>query len=114
KKFVGEAEERDMLIILDMHNYGRRKINGEEFLIGTPEVKIKHVADAWRKLAAEFKSYSNIWGYGIMNEPHDMLESTPWFDIAQGIIKAIRKSDKKTTIIVGGDSWSSAERWLQF
>src|SRR5690606_29065306 len=59
KKFVGEAAEREMLIILDMHNYGRRKIDGEEFLIGTPEVKIKHVADAWRKIAFEFKSYSN-------------------------------------------------------
>lgn len=114
KKFVSEAEERDMLIILDMHNYGRRNYSGKEYLIGEHGIKIKHVADAWRKLAKEFKSYSNIWGYGIMNEPHDMLDSTPWFDIAQGIIKGIRKVDQKTTILVGGDSWSSAERWLTF
>ena len=30
KKFVTEAEKRDMPVILDLHNYGRRFVNGEK------------------------------------------------------------------------------------
>lgn len=111
KTFVDEAKERGLWVILDMHNYCRRYENGTRHIIGSPEVSSAHVADAWAKLAEEFRSYSNIWGYGIMNEPHDLLENTPWFNIAQGIIAQIRSVDTKTPIIVAGDSWSSAERW---
>ncbi len=112
--FVDAAQERDLLVILDMHNYGRRHINGSSQIIGSPGLSIADVADAWHRLAEEFKDYNNIWAYGIMNEPHDMLESTPWFDIAQGIITSIREVDHKTAIAVGGDSWSSAARWMSF
>lgn len=115
KTFVDAARDRDMWIILDMHNYCRRKINGTTYIIGeTPEVSVEAVADAWGKLATEFKGYSNIWGYGVMNEPHDMLPSTPWFTIAQACINSIRKADPETAILIGGDSWSSAERWMEF
>jgi len=111
KEFVNQAQKRSLWIILDMHNYCRRYVNGSSYIIGSSQVTIAHVADAWAKLAGEFKGYKNIWGYGIMNEPHDLLASTPWFDIAQGMITKIRSVDPKTRIIVAGDSWSSAERW---
>jgi len=42
-----------------------------------------------------------------------MLESTPWMKIAQASILEIRKIDTKTPIIVGGNHWSSAYRWLE-
>ncbi|KAA8484724.1 aryl-phospho-beta-D-glucosidase BglC (GH1 family) [Arcticibacter tournemirensis] len=112
--FVDAARERNLWVILDMHNYGRRHINGNNELIGSPLVSIDHVADAWAKIVREFKSKENIWAYGIMNEPHDMLPATPWFQIAQSIITKIRSVDSKTPIMVGGDSWSSAERWPLF
>jgi len=53
-------------------------------------------------------------GYGLMNEPNNMLDSMPWARIAQASILAIRKYDAKNSIVVGGDSWSSAERWMQY
>lgn len=111
KSFVDAAKERNLLIILDMHNYCRRYENGTRHIIGSKEVSIDHVADAWARLASEFKGYTNIWGYGLMNEPHDLLESAPWFEIAQAMINRVRTIDTKTPIIVAGDSWSSAERW---
>lgn len=111
KSLIEAAKERNLLIIPDMHNYGRRNERDSLYIIGSQEVTIGHVADAWEKLAAELKSYDNIWGYGIMNEPHDLLEDAPWLDIAQEIIWGIRKEDTKTSIIIAGDSWSSAARW---
>ncbi len=111
KTFVTAARARGMWVLLDMHNYGRRKIDTTEYIIGDPALPVSAVADVWGKIAGEFKSGENIWGYGIMNEPHGMLHTTPWADIAQAIITEIRNVDAETTIVVAGDSWSSAERW---
>jgi len=112
--FIDAARERNLWVIPDMHNYARRTVDEKSELIGSEKVSIEDVSDAWAKLASAFKSKENIYGYGIMNEPHDMLKSTPWFNIAQGIITEIRKVDTNTPIMVGGDSWSSAERWMKF
>ena len=112
KAFVRAAEERDIKILLDMHNYGRRNFKGTSYTIGSPSLRIDHITDALGRLAEEFKSFTNIWGYGVMNEPHTMPTPSTWFDIAQALIDEIRTIDTKTTIVVGGDSFSSAERWL--
>ncbi|UEG54837.1 glycoside hydrolase family 5 protein [Mucilaginibacter daejeonensis] len=109
---VDAAEKRNMLVVPDMHNYCRRMINGELTLINTKGVTIGMVADAWKKLAMILKDKKNIWGYGMMNEPHDMPDTTAWFNIAQAIIDQIRTVDKKNAIVVGGDDWSSAAKWM--
>jgi len=116
KKVVQMAQDRGMKLVLDMHNFGRYCIgNGSseaEFLrIGTPQVTVANYCDVWKKLAAEFKSYTCIWAYDIMNEPYDMLPSNPWHQIAQKCIDAIRTVDTKTRIMVSGNEFSSASRW---
>jgi endoglucanase len=107
--FVDAVAARNMKVIIDIHNYARYDGN----IIGNG-VSIADVTDMWTKLATQLKSKTCIYGYGIMNEPHDMLSSPTWKDIAQGIITGIRTVDQSTTIIVGGDSWSSAERWPSY
>ncbi|TJZ59929.1 hypothetical protein FAZ15_13645 [Sphingobacterium olei] len=111
--FVDAARERNLWVILDMHNYGRRFVNGTREIIGSPNLSVAHFEDAWAKIAEQFKEKENIWAYGLMNEPHGMLDSVPWFTIAQQAIYRIRKIDSQTPIMVGGDSWSSAQRWQQ-
>jgi len=113
KEFVGEAEKREIAVILDLHNYGRRFVNGEKYIIGTGELTVGYFASFWKKLADEMKSFTNIYGHGLMNEPYDLDASTPWFQMAQAAIDSIREVDTDRTIIIGGDDWSSAERWLQ-
>lgn len=113
KDFVSAAEEREMKIILDLHNYARRNINGKMVIIGTNGLNATHLADFWGKMADEMKHYSNIYGYGLMNEPHDLSDSLTWFEMAQTAIVAIRETDMSHAIIVGGNDWSSAERWCQ-
>lgn len=112
--FVDEAAKRDILILFDMHNYARRSIDNIKYRIGEKGVTIEHLSDAWRKIADIFKDYDNIYGYGLMNEPYDMLKETPWAKIAQAAINEIRTVDTKTAIFVGGDNWSSAERWYEY
>lgn len=113
KSFVLEAEKRNLPVILDLHNYARRFINGSKVIIGTGGLTVAHFADFWKKLASEMTNFTNIYGHGLMNEPYDLDESTTWFEMAQATILAIREVDKDRTIIVGGDDWSSAERWVE-
>lgn len=121
KKFVKAAEDRNMQILLDMHNFGRYCIycdgkdsqNNQYAIIGNSRCTINNFCDVWKKLAKEFKDYKNIWGYDIMNEPNAMLKTTPWVNIAQACIDAIRTVDTQTTIVVSGDEFSSAKRWKE-
>lgn len=114
KGFINAARERDLFVIPDMHNYCRRYVNGTRYIIGSNEVSVVQFGDAWKKLATELKPFKNIWGYGVMNEPHDLLENVSWFEIAQEAINQIRLEDTEKPIIIAGDSWSSAERWPFF
>lgn len=111
KQVVRQAEKLKMPVILDMHNYCRRYDQNQEHLIGSAELPIQALGDVWKRLASEMKSFKNLYGYGLMNEPHDLLPGTSWFTMAQQAIHDIRKVDIKTSILVAGNSWSSAERW---
>ena len=113
KELVRAAEKRDMVVILDLHNYCRRFMNNEHTLIGNNGLTIEDLASFWQAIAKEFSTFKNIYGYGLMNEPHDLAPETKWFDMAQASINAIREVDTNTLIMVGGNDWSSAERWIE-
>jgi endoglucanase len=114
KEMLKEAEKLDLKIILDLHNYGRRKAGDKARILGEEQLPIEVLSDFWSKLATELKGYTkSVYGYGLINEPFNMLESAPWVKIAQASILEIRKVDTKTPIIVGGNHWSSAYRWLE-
>ena len=117
KDFVADAEERGMQVILDVHNFARYSFDGgttEELIGVSSRLTKEHLANLWVRLATEFKGFTNIWGYDIMNEPYAMSAQMPWFNIAQTVIDAIRTVDTETPIIVSGDSFSSALNWVYY
>lgn len=111
KEFVSAAEKRGMMVLFDMHNYCRRYDDGKELMIGTDALSYESYGQFWRMFAEEFKGFSNIYGYGLMNEPHDLPKTVSWHHMAQTAIDSIRTVDTKTAIVVGGYHWSSARRW---
>lgn len=114
KTMLKEADKRGLKIILDLHNYGRRDIDGSPCVIGDEKLPIEAFSSFWGRLVEELAGYEHsIYGYGLINEPYDMLPEVPWVKIAQAAIFEIRKRDMKTPIIVGGNRWSSADRWLE-
>ena len=110
KKVIAEAERLGMYVMIDMHNYCRYTINGTKHTLGEGVLTQEHMADVWKKLAAEFKDYKNIWGYDIQNEPYG-LQKGVWLNAAQAIINAIREVDTKTAIVVEGESYASSSTW---
>jgi aryl-phospho-beta-D-glucosidase BglC (GH1 family) len=107
---VALAKARKMLLILDVHDYARRDVNGKRLRIGTPEVPRSAFADFWEKLADHYKDEKTVWAFDLSNEPHDM-GAYSWLKTAQQAINGIRKKDKTHIILIGGNDWSSADRW---
>lgn len=117
KTFVDAVEEREMKVILDLHNFGRYSFDGgtTQTVIGSsPSLTKEHLGNLWARLAKEFKDYTCIWGYDIMNEPYSMDASNPWQTIAQAVVDSIRKYDTVTPIIVSGNEFSSSLHWQEY
>src|SRR5262249_6314863 len=79
---------------------------------GAVPVTRDHFADFWRRLAEAFGREKAVGAYGLVNEPHDMGPSD-WKAISQAAVDAIRSVDRRTTILVPGDSYSNSERWAE-
>ncbi|QNN22088.1 cellulase family glycosylhydrolase [Planctomycetales bacterium ZRK34] len=102
------ARQRDMLLLMDLHNYARYR--GK--LIGTDEVPNAAFADFWRRFAEHYKDEPAVWAYGIMNEPHGTKGL--WPAAAQAAVDAIRRVDMHHVITVCGDAWSGAHSWRKY
>jgi len=105
--FIQQAEEHNLSVLLDVHNYGKYKGN----LIGTETVPKRAFADLWFGLAQHYKNQDNLM-FGLMNEPNKQDAET-WSNIAQDGILAIRRAGAMQTIMVPATFYSSAARWLR-
>lgn len=106
RQMVDSANAANEKVILDMHNYGR--------YYNAPLTRDDtwKLTDAWRKIATVFKDHPALYGYEIMNEPHDLPGgNTDWQFMAQEVTNAIRDVDKTHVIIIPGYDWQSAARW---
>lgn len=101
------AQKYNMKVILDIHNYGRyyNKLIG----VTTPAT-YEAYADFVKKLVKQFNNYPAIYGWDIMNEPHDPQVGN-WFPMAQAGINAVRTYDSNRYIFIEGDNWANAATW---
>ncbi|MFH1500110.1 MAG: cellulase family glycosylhydrolase [Verrucomicrobiota bacterium] len=104
---VTMAEARGMKVILDMHNYAR--YYGD--IIGSSAVSLEDFEDVWERIALHFKDRPGIYGYGLSNEPNGM-GTYSWPDAAQAGTDGVRNVDPNAWVIVAGEHWSSATKWV--
>lgn len=86
-------------LIIDYH-YG--EINDNNYLTETPRV-----INSWLKVAKHYSNQSpDDLFFEIYNEPPHM-DPQIWKDAAYNIVTALRKADKKRTLIVGASNYNS-------
>ncbi len=95
-------------VILDPHNYARYN----NTVIGTAPVTQAAFADLWTRLATQYGSSSKVI-FGLMNEPHD-IDNTTWVNAAQAAINAIRNTGAKNLILVPSNSYTNAAVWSTY
>ena len=120
---VAAAQAAGMEVVLDVHNYGGYYLHdsatnaGVRYTVGTPQVTFAHFANLWTRLAQVFNAYPGVIGYGLMNEPVEMVgvngtsPSETWAAAAQAAVDAIRavtlpQGATHKWIVVGGYQWS--------
>jgi len=93
-------------VILEFHNYNRRKINGVERIIGEhPDLTSEHFADAWTKMANEWRDNGHVI-FELMNEPHD-CRTDILVQVSNAAIAAIRATGAENLIMLCGNDWNS-------
>src|SRR5688572_16512629 len=103
---LDHAASANQQVILDLHNYGR--YYHEPLRIADAS----RLADVWVRLAHEFRGHPGIFGYELMNEPHDLPDgSAGWAQICQLVTDAIRTEDTTSWVLIPGYSWQGAESW---
>ena len=95
---VDWAEELEIHLILDNHTFD---------VDSDTDPNIGEVLrPVWSQMAEHFKDRSEYLYYEVLNEPHGIDDAT-WNSIQTSVIGAIRKVDRKHTIIVGPAGWNS-------
>jgi endoglucanase len=93
-------------IILELHNGGRRKRNGKDYIIGEdPAVTIADFTDGWTRMALQWKDNPRVI-FELMNEPHEQDIGT-LVEVSNAGIAAIRATGATNLIMVCGINWNS-------
>jgi endoglucanase len=115
---VNHITSKGGYVILDAHNYMRYNDPSSQpssgSVIGnssdTKAATTEDLAAFWAELSTRFIFNTNII-FGIMNEPHDMPTSLV-LQNDQAMIDAIRAAGAQQLILVPGNGFTGAHRWL--
>lgn len=116
------ASANGLKVLLDLHSYGRYYVGGVEKAIGEAGGPTQaNYADLWDRISAAYAGNTTVWGYGLMNEPHDMpvptspstYNSTATITLAyQAAINAIRANDTTHYITACTDSYGGFQSFF--
>ena len=111
---VEGAAARGLRIVLDTHNYARRRVAEDdwaaEHLIGSELVPTAAFTDYCTRLAAAFKDVPSVI-FGLMNEPWG-LAAEDWLLIADQAIAAIRREGAEQLVLIPGIAYTGAHSWI--
>jgi endoglucanase len=97
---VDNARAARLHVILNSHHY-------DDIHSDPSDAHIARLAGMWTQIAATFAKAPNetLW-FEIENEPHDQFNDGNLLKVLTPALAAIRKSNPKRPVIIGGESWS--------
>jgi len=107
RRVVGWAQELDLCILLDMHNYG--SYFGRT--LGSADLPASAFIDVWVRLRQVFDNPATT-AFGLMNEPA-ALPVPQWLKIAQDTVLALRRAGARNLLMVPSGRWSGAHEWTK-
>lgn len=112
KEYLRSADQRGLQVILDIHNCARYSPLGvDSLVIGDPGLSLEQFAGLWGRLARALRDSPGVYGYGLMNEPVNILTDT-WKQASQAALTAIRQTGDRRLVLVPGSNWSSCQQWV--
>ncbi len=106
------ARKYKIQIVVDIHFPlgGRIGKSDQSFKMFYDEELAGRFVNTWGKIAERFKGNDDIiYGYDFMNEPVQNKKETAkdcdWWNLQRRCIEAVRRVDKKTSVIVAPPDW---------
>lgn len=106
---VSHAHNLGMTLVLDAHQYGRRRQNGQALIIGESSITATHFARMWRGLAGRYRAKRVM--FGLCNEPHDQ-DKPALVNVQNTVIASIRAANARQMVLVSGGAWTGAHSWV--
>lgn len=100
---VDWAEELQVHLILDNHTFDPS--TSGDASVGPLLQKL------WLQMAQHFKDRSLLIHYELLNDPHNISDDD-WHALQLDLIDVIRRIDRKHSIIIGGNHWSSYQKLI--
>jgi endoglucanase len=97
---IKNAEQQDLTVILDFHNYLE--------MMESPGANKQRFVGIWEQIAEHYRGAPDSVYFELLNEPNGSLGTTnSWNQILDEAIKVIRKTNPRRTIVVGPGNWNS-------
>lgn len=124
KDALASANAAGIEVMIDIHNYGRYDTigtgaSGGVYDLGqnaptaTGGTMQEAYQNFWNQFATYFKGAPGLWGYDIMNEPHDLTNGvSTWVTASQNAVEAIRAVDQNCHIAVPGYFYDTVVGWV--
>ncbi len=108
RRVLDAAHDAGYDVILEPHNFGRH------FGVPLRDADLPVFRDFWERVAREFGDHPALWGFELMNEPHDLPGGSPtWARLAQAGTDGIRSATSRPWVLVPGYDFQAANRWPQ-
>lgn len=102
---------RGMHLVLDPHQYGRRRSPDGAHIIGeSEEASAAHFAVFWGALAQRCRGHTHVV-FGLQNEPHNQDQAT-LARVHTAAIAAIREAGARNLVLAPGSAWTGAHSWI--
>jgi len=103
------ANKYGMKVVVDLHEPpGKRVKGGGEFRMMVDRAYREAFLQVWRTIAARFRGRAGVYGYDLVNEPHQSKKAeVDYWNVQRMAAEEIRKIDPDTTIIVESNGMDS-------
>ncbi|HXD10786.1 MAG TPA: glycoside hydrolase family 5 protein [Anaerolineales bacterium] len=100
-EIVGWVLKRNLVIIIDLHNYESlmSEPNSEQFWF------------LWRQIAEHYKDYPQQVVFELLNEPHDKINAAMWNVYVEYALQEIRETNPTRDVVIGPVEWN-AYNWV--
>lgn len=108
-KIVDAFLDKDMYVILNVHNYSQiygDTLQNKEFKVDDSVVETRLI-NIWRHIGMRFKDRPPKLIFELLNEPHGTLDAKRWNALAPKLLAAIRSSNPTRVVMIGPTSWNA-------
>ena len=102
------ANRYGMKVVIDLHEPPGKRVSGGAFRMMVEERYRAAFLEVWRQIATRFKGRPGVYGYDLVNEPHQLGKvAVDYWNIQRMAAEEIRKIDEDTPILIESNAMDS-------